>query len=198
MVVLFQQYTENICFFSNVSTGGLRDWGILLVISLEFQGNKASTVFYDTAFKKRAEKTKHVRKPFHTFLRCFSPPAHPTNNPAPHPILHTDTLRPPTGLPHACGGVIIPGVFGTEDIKSSLRTWGCHPPYGHAPAMPPHPPPSRLQKSWEMVGVGFGEGDEEAFLQKGSSSPSPIFTSPTPPQPQTWPTPIRAWRNGRS
>ena len=49
MVVLFQQYTENICFFSNVSAGGLRDWGILLVISLEFQGNKASTVFYDTA-----------------------------------------------------------------------------------------------------------------------------------------------------
>ena len=49
MVVLFQQYTENICFFSKFSAGGRCDWGILLVISLEFQGNKASTVFYDTA-----------------------------------------------------------------------------------------------------------------------------------------------------
>ena len=49
MVVLFQQYTENICFFSKFSAGGLCDWGIFLVISLEFQGNKASTVFYDTA-----------------------------------------------------------------------------------------------------------------------------------------------------
>ncbi|WP_337432041.1 hypothetical protein [Bilophila sp.] len=48
MVVLFQQYTENICFFSKLSAGGLCDWGILLVIPLEFQGNKASTVFYDT------------------------------------------------------------------------------------------------------------------------------------------------------
>ena len=25
-------------------------------------------------------------------------------------------------------------------------------------------------------GVGFGEGEEEALLQKGSSSPSPIFS----------------------
>ena len=49
MAVLFRQYTENICFFSKLSAGGLCDWGILLVISLEFQGNKASTVFYDTA-----------------------------------------------------------------------------------------------------------------------------------------------------
>ena len=50
---LFRQYTENICFFSKFSAGGLCDWGILLVISLEFQGNKASTVFYDTAYLKR-------------------------------------------------------------------------------------------------------------------------------------------------
>ena len=35
--------------FLQFSAGGLCDWGILLVISLEFQGNKASTVFYDTA-----------------------------------------------------------------------------------------------------------------------------------------------------
>ena len=48
MVALFQQYTENICFFSKYSAGGLCDWGILLVIPLEFQGNKASTVFYGT------------------------------------------------------------------------------------------------------------------------------------------------------
>ncbi|WP_308770639.1 hypothetical protein [uncultured Bilophila sp.] len=48
---LFRQYTENICFFSKFSAGGLCDWGILLVISLEFQGNKASTVFYDTALR---------------------------------------------------------------------------------------------------------------------------------------------------
>ncbi|WP_302552504.1 hypothetical protein, partial [uncultured Bilophila sp.] len=38
-----------ICFLSKFSAGGLCDWGIFLVISLEFQGNKASTVFYDTA-----------------------------------------------------------------------------------------------------------------------------------------------------
>ena len=37
MVVLFHQYTENIYFLSNFSVGGLHDWGILLVISLEFQ-----------------------------------------------------------------------------------------------------------------------------------------------------------------
>ena len=49
MVVLFQQYTENICFFSKFSADGLCDWGILLVIPLKFQENKASTVFYDTA-----------------------------------------------------------------------------------------------------------------------------------------------------
>ena len=49
MVVLFQQCAEKICFFSKFSAGGLCDWGILLVISLEFQGNKASTAFYDTA-----------------------------------------------------------------------------------------------------------------------------------------------------
>ena len=49
MVVLFQQYAEKICFFSKFSAGGLCDWGIFLVISLEFQENKASTVFYDTA-----------------------------------------------------------------------------------------------------------------------------------------------------
>jgi len=54
MVVLFQQYTENICFFSEFSAGGLCGWGILLVISLEFQGNKASTVFYGTAKQKNA------------------------------------------------------------------------------------------------------------------------------------------------
>ena len=41
--------SENICSFSKFSAGGLCDWGILLVISLEFQGNKASTVFYGTA-----------------------------------------------------------------------------------------------------------------------------------------------------
>ena len=35
MVVLFQQYIENICFSFNLSAGGLCDWGILLVISLE-------------------------------------------------------------------------------------------------------------------------------------------------------------------
>ena len=53
MVVLFQQYIENICFSFNLSAGGLCDWGILLVISLKFQGNKALTVFYDTAFSKK-------------------------------------------------------------------------------------------------------------------------------------------------
>ena len=62
MVVLFQQYTENICFFSKFSAGGLCDWGILLVISLEFQGNKASTVFYDTAYLKR--KNARGKGPF--------------------------------------------------------------------------------------------------------------------------------------
>ncbi|WP_337432370.1 hypothetical protein, partial [Bilophila sp.] len=39
------------CFFSRYSVGGLCDWGILLVIPLEFQENKASTVFYDTVFR---------------------------------------------------------------------------------------------------------------------------------------------------
>ena len=33
MAILFQHYTENICFF-NLSAGGLCDWGILLLISL--------------------------------------------------------------------------------------------------------------------------------------------------------------------
>ena len=36
MVVLFQQYAENKGFFSNLSAGGLHDWGVL-VIPLEFQ-----------------------------------------------------------------------------------------------------------------------------------------------------------------
>ena len=37
MVVFVHQYTENICFFSKFSTGGLCGWGILLVISLKLQ-----------------------------------------------------------------------------------------------------------------------------------------------------------------
>ena len=53
MVVLFQQYTEIYAFFSNISADGLRDWGILLVISLEFQGNKASTVSMTQPNKKK-------------------------------------------------------------------------------------------------------------------------------------------------
>ena len=64
MVVLFYQYTENTHFFFNLSAGGFCDWGILSVISLEFQGNKASTVFYDTALSNAfgvfAEPVKHV------------------------------------------------------------------------------------------------------------------------------------------
>ena len=50
MVVLFQQYTENIYFFSNISAGGLRDWGILLVISLKFQrDNQQNVLAVDSA-----------------------------------------------------------------------------------------------------------------------------------------------------
>ena len=64
MVVLFQQYTEIYAFFSNISADGLRDWGILLVISLEFQGNKASTVFYDTAKNKTLTDYYGVPFPF--------------------------------------------------------------------------------------------------------------------------------------
>ena len=62
MVVLFQQCAEKICFFSKFSAGGLCDWGILLVISLEFQGNKASTVFYDTALQKRSLQGRRDRQ----------------------------------------------------------------------------------------------------------------------------------------
>ena len=36
MVVFSRQYAENICFF-RFSADGLHDWGILLVIPLEFQ-----------------------------------------------------------------------------------------------------------------------------------------------------------------
>ena len=62
MVVLFQQYIENICFLSNLSAGGLCDWGILLVILSEFQGNKVSTVFYDTAFPIYALSSRVCRQ----------------------------------------------------------------------------------------------------------------------------------------
>ena len=37
MVVLFHQYTENICFLSNFSAGERHDWGILLATPLELQ-----------------------------------------------------------------------------------------------------------------------------------------------------------------
>lgn len=57
-----------------------------------------------------------------------------------------------------------------ETISSSRPT-----PIRENSNMPP--PPSRLQKSWEMEGVGFWEGEKEAFLQKGSSSP-PRFIPP--------------------
>ena len=178
--------------FLQFSAGGVCNWGILLVISLEFQGNKASTVFYDTAFKKRAEKTKHVRKPFHTFLRCFSPPAHPTNNPAPHP---------PYG--HA-----------PASNRSSPRMWGCHYSRrvrrgGHQVflmhvgvpssiwARSGHAAPPAAKPFTKVLGDGGGGGgrslsSERFFL------PLPNLHLPTPPQPQTWPAPIRAWRNGRS
>ena len=57
MVVLFQQYTENICFFSKISAGGLCDWGILLVISLKFQmNNRKNALNVESAKGKTGEK----------------------------------------------------------------------------------------------------------------------------------------------
>ena len=57
MVVLFQQYTENICFFSKISAGGLCDWGILLVISLKFQmNNRKNALTVESAKGKTGEK----------------------------------------------------------------------------------------------------------------------------------------------
>ncbi|WP_308771991.1 hypothetical protein [uncultured Bilophila sp.] len=42
-----------IYIFSAFSSGGIHGWGILLVISLEFQGIKHQPFFYDTAIGKR-------------------------------------------------------------------------------------------------------------------------------------------------
>ena len=57
MVVLFQQYTENICFFSKISAVGLCDWGILLVISLKFQmNNRKNALNVESAKGKTGEK----------------------------------------------------------------------------------------------------------------------------------------------
>ena len=105
--------------------------------------------------KKRVEETKHVRKPLHTFPRCFSLPMHPTKQS--HPA--------------------------------------DPPPYGKIPTCHPRPHFPKSLGRWR--GWGF-EGEKEAFLQKGSSSPSLVFISPTPLQPQTSQALIRAWRNGRS
>ena len=50
MVVLSRQYAEKYMLFCQFSAGGLHDWGILLVISLEFQGKKHQSFSYGTAF----------------------------------------------------------------------------------------------------------------------------------------------------
>ena len=53
-------------------------------------------------FKKRVEEPKHVRKPFHTFPRYFSLPAHPTkqSHPAgPSPYGKVPTCHPPPPQP---------------------------------------------------------------------------------------------------
>ena len=55
--------------FLQISAGGLCDWGILLVISLAFQGNKASTVFYGTAFFKNSKAVSSIR---YNLLKLFN------------------------------------------------------------------------------------------------------------------------------
>ena len=55
--------------FLQISAGGLCAWGILLVISLAFQGNKASTVFYGTAFFKNSKVVSPIR---YNILKLFN------------------------------------------------------------------------------------------------------------------------------
>ena len=49
MVVLTQQYAENICFLSYFSAEGFHDWGGIGYV-FGISGKKASTVFHDRAF----------------------------------------------------------------------------------------------------------------------------------------------------
>ena len=65
----FNNMLKTYAFFSKFSAGGLCDWGILLVISLAFQGNKASTVFYGTAFLKNSKVVSPI---WYNILKLFN------------------------------------------------------------------------------------------------------------------------------
>ena len=57
-------------------------------------------------------------------------------------LLKHPTPRPPPGLPHACGGVSIPGERTNDSAGSSPRMWGCFQPkeegQGATPVFPTH------------------------------------------------------------
>ena len=78
MVVLFYQYIENIYFFQFFA-GGLHDWGILLVISLEFQEIKHqpfSMTQPNLKFKMRSLRhwTAQIYCAYTTATVCFLQP----------------------------------------------------------------------------------------------------------------------------
>ncbi|WP_302551336.1 hypothetical protein [uncultured Bilophila sp.] len=55
MVVLSRQYAEKYMLFLQFSAGGLHDWGILLVIHLEFQEIKHQPFSMTQPFKKTSK-----------------------------------------------------------------------------------------------------------------------------------------------
>ena len=74
MVVLSRQYTEKYMLFLQFSAGGLHDWGILLVIPLEFQEIKHQPLPMAQPRKGRRAVPGGIR-PFDDFLKnsfCIS------------------------------------------------------------------------------------------------------------------------------
>ena len=60
MVVLYHQYTEKHILFLHFSAGGLYDWGILLIISLEFQGKSINRFLWHSLLKNSKTITNNV------------------------------------------------------------------------------------------------------------------------------------------
>ena len=72
-------------------------------------------------FKKRVEEPKHVRKPFHTFPRYFSLPAHPTKQS--HPAGPSPYGKVPTCPPSLSPTFISPTPPQPQTSQALIRAW---------------------------------------------------------------------------
>ena len=114
MVVLYHQYTEKHILFLHFSAGGLYDWGILLIISLEFQGKSINRFLWHSLLKNSKTITNNVPaiepangKRLHCCRRVELSFHHAAEIEQPHSM--TGLLKRP--LPKTCQGTPVSSVF---------------------------------------------------------------------------------------